>query len=449
VVSELNEGLAADIIELARRRGAESAEVFLWHKREFSVVVRLGQIETLREATSCGLSLRVLIGGRQASVSGSDLNPQQISSLIEDAIEMARATSADELAGLPEPEQLATSIPELELYDPAIESLSAQQKIELAMRAEAAARETSDKIINSEGSSFSSTVGLIILANSAGFAGSYRTSVCSLSVAPVASNGDRMQRDYWYDMKRKLCELESPEHIGRKAAERTIRKLGARAVPTQKVPIVFEANMAGELLSSLFQAVSGEAISRKASFLVGQLNERVAPEKLTIIDDGTMRGRLGSRPFDGEGLESRRTAVIRNGMLESYLLNTYTARKLKLESTANATPSVSGPPGIGPTNFFIEPGPHRPEEIIRSVPRGFYVTELLGFGVNIVTGDYSRSAAGLWIENGQLAFPVQGVTVAGNLKDMLKGIEMIGNDLDFRGQIASPTLLIAEMTVSA
>lgn len=434
---------------MARRRGADSAEVFLWHRREFSVGVRLGQVETLREATSCGLSLRVLIGGRQASASGSDLSPEQISSLVEDAIKMARVTSADELAGLPDPEDLATSTPELDLYDPAIESLSAEQKIELALRAETAAREASDKIINSEGSSFSSTVGLVILANSAGFVGSYRATSCSLSVAPVASNGDRMQRDYWYDVRRKLSELESPEQIGRKAAERTIRKLGARAVPTQKVPVVFEANVAGEFLSSLFQAVSGEAISRKASFLVGKLGERVASEKLTVIDDGTMPGRLGSRPFDGEGLESRRTTVIRNGILESYLLNTYTARKLRLKSTANAAPSAGGPPGIGPTNFFIEPGPHSVEQIIRSVPRGFYVTELLGFGVNIVTGDYSRSASGLWIEGGQLAFPVQGVTIAGNLKNMLKGIEMIGGDLDFRGQLASPTLLISEMTVSA
>jgi PmbA protein len=362
---------------------------------------------------------------------------------------MARATSADELAALPDPGELATSAAELDLYDPAIESLSAERKIELAMRAESAAREASDKIVNSEGSSFSSTVGLVVLANSAGFAGSYRASVCSLASTPVASNGDRMQRDYWYDIRRKLCELESPEQIGRRAAHRTIRKLGARPVATQKVPVVFEANVASELLSSLFQAVSGEAVSRKASFLVGQLNERVASEKLTIIDDGTMRGRIGSRPFDGEGLESRRTAVIRNGVLENYLMNTYTARKLKLKSTANAVPSVGGPPGIGPTNFFIEPGPHHPEEIIRAVPRGFYITELVGFGVNIVTGDYSRSAAGLWIENGQLTFPVQGVTVAGNLKDMLRRIEMIGNDLDFRGQLASPTLLIAEMTVSA
>jgi PmbA protein len=258
-----------------------------------------------------------------------------------------------------------------------------------------------------------------------------------------------MQRDYWYDVKRKFVELDSPEAIGKTAAHRTLRKLGGRPVPTQSVPVVFEPNIARDLLGEIFQAVSGESIFRKASFLVGQLGERVASEKLSIIDDGLMAGRLGSRPFDAEGLTSRKTVVVRNGILENYLLNTYTARKLGLKSTGNAARGLIGAPSVGPGNLYIQPGSHSAAEIVGSVASGLFVTELLGFGVNTVTGDYSRSAAGIWIEGGELTFPVQGVTIAGNLRDMLCAIEMVGNDLDFRGSIVSPTLLIGRMMVSA
>jgi PmbA protein len=258
-----------------------------------------------------------------------------------------------------------------------------------------------------------------------------------------------MQRDYWYDVRRKLSEMDSPEAIGIMAAKRTLRKLGGRAVPIQSVPVVLEPNIARDLLGDIFNAASGESIFRKASFLVGQLGEKIANERLTVIDDGTIRGKLGSRPFDGEGLPSRRTVVIGNGVLEGYLLNTYTARKLGLKSTANAGRGLTGSPGVEAGNLFIEPGPHSPEEIIKSVSKGFLITELLGFGVNIVTGDYSRSASGIWIENGELTFPIQGVTIAGNLKEMLNSIEMIGNDLDFRGSVVSPTLLIGRMTIGA
>jgi PmbA protein len=228
-----------------------------------------------------------------------------------------------------------------------------------------------------------------------------------------------------------------------------LRKLGGRAVPTQSVPVVLEPNIARDLLGDIFNAASGESIFRKASFLVGQLGEKIASERLTVIDDGTIRGKLGSRPFDGEGLPSRRTVVIGNGVLEGYLLNTYTARKLGLKSTGNAGRGLTGSPGVEAGNLFIEPGPHSPDEIIKSVSKGFLITELLGFGVNIVTGDYSRSASGIWIENGELTFPIQGVTIAGNLKEMLNSIEMIGNDLDFRGSVVSPTLLIGRMTIGA
>ncbi len=446
---QLTKEFASDIVDKAVKRGATATEVILRQRTEFSVAVRLGEVEKLKQSTDQGVGIRVLIDGRQASVSGSDLGQEAITSLIGEAVELARLTSPDDSAGLPDPQELAVTIPDLDLYDEAIKKLTPEEQIEMALRAERAAQEYSNQIINFDGGGFDSGHGSVMLANSLGFAGSYRATSCSLASVPVAAEDGRMQRDYWYDVRRKLSEMDSPEDIGVMAAKRTLRKLGAKSVPTQSVPVVFEPTVTRDLLGDIFGAVSGESIFRKASFLVGELGEKVASQRLTVIDDGTMPSRLGSRPFDGEGLPTRRTIVIRNGVLESYLLNTYTARKLGLRSTGNAGRGLTGAPVVEAGNLYIEPGPQSPEEIIKSVSRGFLVTELLGFGVNIVTGDYSRSASGTWIENGELTFPVQGVTIAGNLKEMLNSIEMIGNDLDFRGNVAAPTLLIGRMTIGA
>ncbi|HVG20636.1 MAG TPA: TldD/PmbA family protein [Blastocatellia bacterium] len=445
----LTKETAADLAEEAVRRGASAAEVIIRRRTEFSVGVRLGEVETLKESTDRGLGLRVLIEGKQASVSGSDFSRDAVLSLLDEAIELARATSPDDNTGLPEPSDFATSIPDLDLYDDAIERLSTEEKIEMALRAERAARDYSELIVNFDGGGLDASRGSVILANSLGFAGEYRGSSMSLAAVPVAVDGGKMQRDYWYDVRRKLSDLDAPENIGVMAAKRTLRKLNGRSVPTQSVPVILEPNMARDLVGDIFNAASGESVFRKASFLVGQLGERVASERLTVIDDGTMPGGLGSRPFDGEGLPTRRTVVIRNGVLENYLLNTYTGRKLGMKSTGNAGRGLVGAPSVEAGNLFIQPGAHTPEEIIKSVSKGFYVTELIGFGVNIVTGDYSRSASGTWVENGELTFPVQGVTIAGNLKEMLNSIEMVGNDLDFRGSVVSPTLLIGRMTIGA
>ena len=445
----LTKDFAADIVDKAVKHGATACEVILRQRTEFSVAVRLGEVEKLKQSTDQGIGIRVLIDGRQASVSGSDLSQDAIASLIGEAVELARLTSPDDSAGLPDPQELAVTIPDLDLYDEAIEKLTPEEQIEMALRAERAAQQYSDQIINFDGGGFDSGCGSLILANSLGFAGEFRATSCSLASVPVAAENGRMQRDYWYDVRRKLSEMDSPENIGVIAAKRTLRKLGGKSVPTQSVPVVFEPTMTRDLLGDIFGAVSGESIFRKASFLVGQLGEKIASQRLTMIDDGTMPRRLGSRPFDGEGLPTRQTVVIRNGVLESYLLNTYTARKLGLKSTGNAGRGLTGAPVVEAGNLYIEPGPHPPEEIIKSVSKGFLVTELLGFGVNIVTGDYSRSASGTWIENGELTFPVQGVTIAGNLKEMLNSIEMIGNDLDFRGNVAAPTVLIGRMTIGA
>jgi PmbA protein len=265
---------------------------------------------------------------------------------------------------------------------------------------------------------------------------------------PIASDESGMQRDYWYSTARKFDRLDAPAEIGEEAARRALRRLGARKVPTQKVPVVFAPTIAGGLLGNLCSAISGSAIYRGASFLVDHLGERIAPDHVTVYDDGTLPMALGSKPFDGEGLPTRRTTVVENGVLRSYLLDTYSARKLGMQSTGNAARGAGDPPGVSPTNFYLKPGSHTPEELIASVPNGLYVTGLIGFGVNLVTGDYSRGASGLWIENGELTYPVEEITIAGNLRHMLADIEMIGNDLDMSRKIAAPTLKIGSMTIA-
>jgi len=292
------------------------------------------------------------------------------------------------------------------------------------------------------------------MANSRGFVGGYRTSYAGVSAAPLAMDvNGAMQRDGWWSGARRLADLDSPESIGQEAARRTLRRLGARKVPTQRVPIVFAPEVARSLIGSVFEAASGDSIWRHASFLAGKLGNQIATPTLTIVDDNAMllptgAGGFGSSPFDGEGLPSLRTAVVENGVLCNYLLNTYSARKLGMKSTHNASRGLAGTPGIGCGNLYLEPGTLTPDQIIGDVSAGLYVTSLMGFGVNVVTGDYSRGATGLWIENGQLTHAVEEVTIAGNLAEMLLNITAIGNDLVFRGSVASPTLRIDGMTIA-
>ncbi|MBI3682922.1 MAG: TldD/PmbA family protein, partial [Acidobacteria bacterium] len=304
------------------------------------------------------------------------------------------------------------------------------------------------RIVNSEGATFSASQGARHFANSRGFAGWYRAGSCSLSAVPVARDGDSMERDYWYSVARSHTKLEGPSDIGRIAAERAIRRLHSRKAPTQKTSIVFDQRTARSLVGDIFDAIAGDSIYRDASFLAGQLGRQVASDLVTVVDDATIPGLFGTQPFDDEGVPSRRTVVIQKGVLTSYLLNTYTARKLGLKTTGSASRGVSGNASVGHGNFYLEQGPEPPERIIASLKNGFYVTELIGAGVNIVTGDYSQGAAGLWIENGELAYPVSEVTIAGNLREMLRNVQAVASDLEFRGSMASPTVLIEGMTVS-
>ena len=442
------EQLAVRVVEQALAQGATDAECTVSEGDEFSVQVRMGEVENLKEAGSRGAGLRVLIGRRSGSAYTSDLSEEGLRRMVRSALELAAITTEDPHAGLPEPEELGAVPGDLRLYSDDVAALEPAFKIEQARQAEAAALAYDDRIANSEGASFDSNLGAHVFANSRGFHGSYRGSRCALSVIPVARDGEEMERDYWFTQARRATALEAPATVGRIAAERALRRLHPRKVTTQKVPVVFEPRVARSLLEHIFEAVNGDVVYRKASFLAGSLGRKVASEKLTVIDDGTLPGLFATAPFDDEGVPTRRTVVIDRGVLTSFLLNIYTARKLGMKTTGNAARGLAGNPGVGAGNFFAEPGESPPEEILRGIRRGLYVTELIGFGVNVVTGDYSRGAVGLWIENGELAYPVSEVTIAGNLRRMLAGIEAVGNDLEFRSATASPTLVIDEMTVS-
>ena len=442
------EEIANRAVRLAMERGAEGAECTAYEGEEFETTVRMGETEIVKESGSRGAGLRVLFGKRAGSSYSSDLTEEGIRALVTQAVDIASITTDDPHAGLPEAEELGSLEGDLQLYHEDISLLATAEKIELARRAEKAALDADPRIQNSEGGNFGSDVGERAFANSRGFSGSYRTSTCSLSAAPVAKNGERMERDFWFSIARRAAGLEAPELIGRKAAERALRRLGARKAPTQKVPVVFEPRAARSLVGHIFEAVHGEAIYRNASFYAGRLGEQVASECFTVVDDGTLPGLFGTSPFDDEGVPSRRTTVIEKGVLRSYLLNTYTARKLGMKTTGNASRGITGNAGVGHGNLFLTPGVLSVEEILRQAGTGFYVTELIGFGVNVVTGDYSRGAAGLWIENGELTYPVSEVTVAGNLKDMFRNVIAVGNDLEFRGSVAAPTIAIEGLTVS-
>jgi PmbA protein len=448
------ESLAADVVARAVNAGASDAEAVVREGDEFSVNVRMGEVETLKESGSRGLGLRVFHGKRSATASTSDLTADGIRQLIEGAMALVKVTEEDPFTGLPEAAEFGSLTEDLHLYYEDVYSLDGKQRIEWARRAEAAALGADPRITNSDGGSFDAATGRMVLANSQGFIGGYRTSYAGVSAAPLAmdTNG-QMQRDGWWSSARSFAHLESPEAVGQEAARRTLRRLGARRVATQRVPIVFAPEVARSLIGSLFEAASGDAIWRSASFLAGKLGETIGATNINIVDDHTMllgtgAGGYGTSPFDGEGLRSQRTVVVENGALRNYLLNTYTARKLGMKSTHNASRGLAGTPGVGCGNLYLEPGAQTPEEIIAEIPAGFFVTSLMGFGTNIVTGDYSRGATGLWIENGQLTHAVEEVTVAGNLGEMLKNVAAIGNDLVFRGAIASPTLRIDGMTVA-
>ncbi len=458
--------MAEEALARALRVGADDAEAVAYEADEFNVNVRLGQVEQLTESGSRALGLRVFFktpnGQQTASTSTSDLSAEGITRLVSGAVELARITGADPFAGLPDPDAFGSlSIGDLALYFSDVDQIPPAGRIEIARRCESAALEYDTRIQNSSGASFDASSAHRVMLNSRGFRGEYRRSYCGFSVSPIAQQGAAMQRDFWYSSARSAQLLESPEEVGREAARRALRRLGARRVPTQQCPVVFSAEIARSLMGNLLSAADGDAIYRNSSMFSGKLGEQVAGENITMVDDGTMvfdhalpngevlrTGGFGTSPFDGDGLATRRTVIVERGILKNLMLNTYTGRKLNMPSTAKASRGLAGAPGIGGGNYFLEPGTLTPEQIIADIPNGLYVLSTMGFGVNLVTGDYSQGASGLWIENGELTYPVEEITIAGNLKDMFRNVSAIGNDLEFRSSGAVPTVRIEGMTIA-
>jgi PmbA protein len=445
---ELSKELGREVLAMAKSKGASQGDVMMAESESFFVTVRMGEVEKISQAGEKRLGLRLFFGHSSASASTSDISKKSIEKLVEDTARMARVTAQDPHGGLPDAGELARELPQLDLIDEPARSVSVDEKIDIALQAEKSALAYDARITNSEGAEFSNQFGRVIYASSHGFAGEYSGSTFGHSVSPVASQNGSMQRDYWYSSNRKFSRLESPANVGEKAAQRVLRRLGGRKIKTCEAPIVFDPEMAASLLRNLASALSGYSLYKGASFLAGKLGTQIGSDLLTVIDDGTIPGALGSRPFDGEGLAVRKKSVVEKGLLQSYLLDTYSGKKLGMASTGNASRSVGEPPAVSPANFYLVPGKYSPEQIIATVKAGLYVTEMIGFGVNMVTGDYSRGAAGLWIENGELAYPVEEITIAGNLKEMFQNIEMAGSDLELRGRIASPTIKISQMTIA-
>ncbi len=436
------------VLEQATRAGAAAADAVMVESTAFAAGIRLGEIEKLTDARERRLGLRVFAGTSAAIAATADLSPSGLERFAADTVALARVTAGDPLAGLPDPTALASDVPDLDLYDPTAEAPNPDHALAQARAAEGAALAVDPRLSNSEGAEFSQDASTIAYASTLGFAGSYRRSSFHLGVEPVATADGSMQRDFWYARSRHLARLDDPVAIGKRAAERTLRRLGGRRVKTQEAPVIFESTVAVSLLGHLAGAVTGQSLYRGTSFLLGRLGDTIAAPCMTVVDDGRLPRGHGSRPFDAEGLPTRRTTVVERGVLRSYLLDTYSAKRLALASTGNAARAIGDSPSASPTNFYLEAGPHSPEAIIASVERGLLVTELIGFGVNAVTGDYSRGAAGLWIEHGEIAYPVEEITIAGNLLDMFRDIEMVGNDLEFRGSMAAPMIKIGRMTVA-
>ena len=441
--------LAEDVCRRATAAGADDADVLVGAGSEFSVTIRKQEVENIVEASSRALGLRVIKGGRVAVSYSSDFTPDALKQFVADTVERAAISDVDDAAGLPEDGYGQVDPASLDLFDPDIEDMDADRAIDLARRCEQAGFDADSRITNSGGASYGYNTGTRVLVNSRGFTGSFSGSGCSVSVELMADDADgRKQNDYWYTADRFFKNLESPESVGQKAAERAVRKLGARKVQTREVPVVWDPIVSRALVGLLSRAASGELLYRRSSFLLDLEGQQIASPLLNVVDDPLLPGKLGSRGFDGEGLISVKNDIFREGTFVQFLLDTYTARKTGRESTHSAVRGVGGTPSVGTSNLLLLPGSSTPEEIIASVDDGLYLTELLGFGDNITTGDFSRGAAGLWIEHGKLSYPVAEINVSGNLRQMIADIEMAGNDIDWRSSTVAPTIVMRRLMVS-
>ncbi len=440
--------LAQRIVQRAKKKGAKQAEAFLEVGRNSSVRVRDGQVEDLTEATSKGVGVRVIVRDRLGFAYTSDFEPASVDAIVDRALELALAAAPNKLNGLPSKAELGKPPETGPLFDPAVAALPSEWKIQAALEMERAGKAVDPRIATFESVGAGENVHEVYAASTEGLAAHAEGTYVFLYAVPVASADGQLQTAYWMDYERFLEDLDAPEEVGREAARRAVRMLGARKVKSQRVPVIFDPVRAASFVGSIAGAANGDAAFKKSTIFAPLKGKRLAPADVTIVDDGLLPRGLGTSAFDGEGVATRRTPILEKGVLKGFLYDAFTARKAKARTTGNAARGYSSLPHIGTNNLYLEAGARPPEELIREVKQGLYVTAMLGRGANTVTGDYSRGANGLWIENGELAFPVQEVTVAGNLLQMLKDIDGVGSDLQFRGSVGAPTLRFRELTVA-
>ena len=436
--------LLQDLIGRVRRAGADAADAVLFEGVSLSHARRLGKTEKLERSEGHDLGLRVFIGRQQAVVSSTDRSPEALTALVERAVAMARTVPEDPYCGIADPAEIAHAWPSLDMLDP--EEPAAEVLIERARAAEEAALAVTG-VTNSEGAEAGWGRSSVALAASNGFAGAYSGTSHGISASVIGGSGTGMERDYDFSSAIYAADLRDPAEVGKSAGERAVKRLGAKKMPTCRCPVVFDPRVARGFISHLLGAISGPAIARGTSFLKDRLGERIFPEAIAIIDDPHRQRGLRSKPFDGEGIANRRRAIIDKGVLMTWLLDLRSARQLGLETTGHAARGTASPPSPSATNVWIEPGALSPQALIADIESGFYVTEMMGMGVNGVTGDYSRGAAGFWIDKGEIAFPVSEMTVAGNLKDVFARLQA-ANDLEFKAGADSPTLRVDDLTVA-
>lgn len=443
--------LGEEVVEQARAAGADVAEAVVRQGSHLSTKVRMKEAELVEEAGSRSLGLRVMLGQQVAVTYTSDLSDAGRARLVEDAVELARLAEADPFAGPPDAELLSTRDQhvDLDLFDAEMSNLEAAGALERAIAGETAAFEHDERITNSEGATFTRAAGGSAVVTSGGFVGVSEGSYASLVVSPMATDVDGKKRSgFHWAAKRHLAELEDAASVGAEAARRTLRKLGAQKIDSQELPVVFDPDAGRSILGLLSSCVNGGAIWRRSSYLLDRVDTQVASELVTVVDDPLIPRAPGSRAYDGEGLLSRRNVVVDKGQLKTYLMDSYSARKLDMKSTGSASRGSSGGVGGSTTNFILQPGSITPTELIAGVDRGFYVTEMMGFGFNAVTGDFSRGAAGFFIEGGELTFAVSEVTISLNLDELLKRIDAVADDLDLRTATATPTFRVSAMTIA-
>lgn len=455
-ISEANvrelEQLAAKTVDLCQRAGADAAEVLVRDGSELTVKVRVGEPELVQEAGSRAIGLRVFKGGRRAVTYSSDLRDKPLAAFVAESVALAQLSEPDEFADPPDPAELAREFPELDLYDDKVGEVDAAWAMQQCLAGERAARAADARVTNSDGATWSRVIGATAFATSGGFVGGYRGSYASFYVEPICDDTSeatpKKRNGYWWSADRFLDRLEDPEAVGREATRRTVAQLGSRKIATQECPVVFDPEAGRAIVGTVFSVANGSSFWRKSTYLIGREGTVIASPLVTIADHPHLPRGPGSRPFDGDGLATRDNTIVRAGVLETVLCDLYSARKLGRRSTGSAGRGIGGNPGPTTSNLILERGTTSRAELLRSTGRGLYVTGMMGFGFNPVTGDFSRGATGFWIENGELTYPVSEITISCNFDQLLQRIDCVADDLDLRTSTACPTFRVSSMTIA-